>query len=198
MHHAYLIIGAPTLGEEFLLSFFEDNDIVQEGNPDVYHFKEEVFDIADARALVERSIEKAFGTKKVFIITSARFTPQAQNALLKTFEEPIAHTHFFILARERELFLPTLLSRMQVVRLNGDDEVNPKVEKFLSLSLSKRLDFAKKFEGSLPDFLDSLLLVLKRQDASLDVLKKVFAVRIFASDPAAQARLILEHLALVI
>ncbi|MBX4189293.1 hypothetical protein KW785_01700 [Candidatus Parcubacteria bacterium] len=197
MHHAYLLLGSKEAGEAFLESALATLGVRREGNPDVYHFSREVFDIADARMLIDKSIEKAFGERKVFIISSARFTLQAQNALLKTFEEPISNTHFFIMARE-PLLLPTLVSRVQVVRVEGEAQIVPEAQKFLGLALAKRLDFAKKFEDSLPDFLDSLLLQLKNGGASLETLKKVFTLRLFASDPAAQSRLILEHLALVL
>ncbi|MFQ5591913.1 MAG: ATP-binding protein [Phycisphaerae bacterium] len=59
------------------------------------------------------------GRAKVFIIREAdRATSAAQNALLKTLEEPPAGTHVVLLAATRDRLLPTTLSRCQVVRFD--------------------------------------------------------------------------------
>lgn len=44
-------------------------------------------------------------------------TDQAQNALLKILEEPPEHTVFILTAENRSLLLPTILSRVQTIRL---------------------------------------------------------------------------------
>lgn len=49
-------------------------------------------------------------------------TVEAQNALLKTLEEPPLHTHIYMEAQSDNAFLPTILSRCHVIRVN--DTVN--------------------------------------------------------------------------
>lgn len=44
-------------------------------------------------------------------------TDQAQNALLKVLEEPPEHTVFILTAENRAMLLPTILSRVQTIRL---------------------------------------------------------------------------------
>jgi len=224
LHHAYLILGEQTLSESLLVSVFEEMGLKEMGNPDFHSYRVESFDIASARALRERAMEKPFGDKKIFLISAERFTPEAQNALLKTLEEPGENMHFFILLREQDLLLPTLLSRMQLVRpqLKNPDQQNSSLEKssdarergqtfrvknsaspeeFLKLSSRDRLNFAKDFadkEKSLPVFLDNLLGYLKSNKADLETLDTVFKVRRFADDPSVMPRLVLEHLALVL
>ena len=44
-------------------------------------------------------------------------TDQAQNALLKILEEPPEHTVFILTAKNRAMLLPTILSRVQTIRL---------------------------------------------------------------------------------
>lgn len=44
-------------------------------------------------------------------------TDQAQNALLKILEEPPEHTVFILTAENRSMLLPTILSRVQTIRL---------------------------------------------------------------------------------
>jgi hypothetical protein len=163
----------------------------------------ETFGIDEARELRTLAAHKALGDKKIFLITSARLTLEAQNALLKTFEDPFPNTHFFLVSREEALIKPTLLSRMQTVRLPKMTDVSvlsKEAEKFLSLPLKNRLLFAKKFalDGeSLPTFLDSLLLTLKKAKEPR-LLDRVYKVRRFGDDLVAAPRLVLEHLALML
>ncbi len=52
------------------------------------------------------------GRRKIYIIPEAHLlTPQAQNALLKTLEEPPEYAVMLLLSENRELLLPTLISR---------------------------------------------------------------------------------------
>jgi hypothetical protein len=211
LHHAYLLVGSKDEGERYFESFLNSLGLKEAGNPDFHGYRVESFDIESAREVRDKAREKPFGEKKVFLISAERFTHQAQNALLKTFEEPSKDVHFFILLNAPDLLLPTLLSRMQVVRANSDftkvlgslrstrhfeNQNLLSHEDFLGLDLKGRLKFAEKFadsEDSLPVFLDSLM-----SKANPDNQKKIFTVRRFADDPSAQPRLILEHLALVL
>ncbi len=51
----------------------------------------------------------------VLIDEAHRLNAHSANALLKTLEEPPAHTRFFLVTHERGLLLPTILSRCQFV-----------------------------------------------------------------------------------
>lgn len=205
-HHAYLLLGERDEAEAHIQSLFAEHGINQIGNPDVSIYTLDVFTVDDARELGVKAVERAFGERKVFVIHAEKFTPEAQNALLKTFEDPVANTHFIISARETQMFLPTLLSRMHTVQVGGEREEGNEVKRFLKKNLKQRIDFAKKFAdekeergaGALAEFLDSLLLILKEEGAPLSTLKKVLDARTYARDSAAMPRLILEHLALVL
>lgn len=202
MHHALLILGEKTEVDNHI----EGLGIKLIGNPDVFVYEQNVLTVDDAREIGRKAIEKAFGEKKYFIIRVERLTPEAQNALLKTFEDPVPNTHFILTARETNIFLPTLLSRMEVVRVGGELEESNEVKKFLKKTLKQRIDFAKKFAdekeergaGALAEFLDSLLLELRSADTPLSTMKKVLTLRTYARDTSAMPRVILEHLALVI
>jgi len=55
---------------------------------------------------------------KIFILDNAdKMTPQAQNALLKTLEEPPSYAVFLLVSESLHNFLPTILSRCVVLRL---------------------------------------------------------------------------------
>lgn len=200
LHHAYLILGNKNDADNIIGSFFEKLDIKPIGNPDVVYLNEERLGIDEARNLKARSELKAFGTKKIFIINSLQITPEAQNALLKVFEEPSPNTIFFIIANKNHL-LPTLLSRMNIINLHSSLLGVNESEKFLKLNTTERLLFIKKISEdenfTLSDFLDDLLVVL-RQKKLMEEVKKTFELSKFSNDPAANSRLILEHLALTL
>ncbi|MEK7194625.1 MAG: hypothetical protein AAB660_02980 [Patescibacteria group bacterium] len=206
MHHATLFVGEQREADAGIDSVFKFLGVKTLGNPDIFVIDTDVFVVDDARALGERAVEKAFGEKKFFIIKAEKFTPEAQNALLKTFEDPVPNTHFLISAREENIFLPTLLSRMHVERVGGELDENNEVKKFLKKTLKQRIDFAKKFAdekdergaGALSEFLDSLMLELRASGTKVETLKKISTLREYTRDSSAMPRVILEHLALVI
>ncbi|MEG0935987.1 MAG: DNA polymerase III subunit delta' [Clostridia bacterium] len=70
------------------------------------------------RELVERISGTPYegGRHTVIIEHADRMTPQAQNALLKTLEEPPANAVFFLLTERISALLPTIISRVRAVR----------------------------------------------------------------------------------
>ena len=201
LHHAYLFEGDIEIGQTYLEDLLLRLGIDRAQNPDYFVFENEAFTVGEARTLTERAQGRAFGSKKIFVIKSPRYTPESQNALLKTLEEPTENTHFFLLLSERGLLLPTLLSRLEVVRMNGSEKKQKDAEAFLDLQPQERIKFAKKFidkEKPLAPFLDGLVSLLKTRGASHEEIEKVFNQRKFADDPSVMPRLILEHLAVVL
>jgi hypothetical protein len=202
MHHAYLLVGSVEDTERHFASEMARLGIETAGNPDFLALRSENFGIGEARLLSERAAFKSFRGKKIFLIPVSRMTVEAQNALLKTLEDPRPETHFYFTARTSGEFIPTLLSRMQVVRVSGSGETsNELVEKFVSMPIPKRLLFAKKFaddEGNLAVFLDDLMKLLQSKGKPLVELESIYSFRRYAGDRAAAPRLVLEHLALVL
>lgn len=78
-------------------------------------YRGETFGIDDAREMRRRAYLSS-AAKTFFIISAEHITPEAQNALLKIIEEPPKETHFFILAPSVNTLLPTLRSRLQLIR----------------------------------------------------------------------------------
>jgi hypothetical protein len=192
IHHAYLLVGDREGGERFLRDFWEDRGVRLAGSPDYFVFIEPTFGIDEARKLSAQAIGRAFTKKKIFFIAPDSITIEAQNALLKTFEEPVQNTHFFLLVRDEGAVLPTLKSRCQILNVK-----HPMFDKdarnFLKLSIKDRLSFIRKFvenEENLSKFLDELLFITRS--------RKAYEMRLLSSDRGASPRLILEHLALVL
>jgi DNA polymerase-3 subunit delta' len=71
--------------------------------------------------LIEKAaLSSVQGRGKVFIIREAdRISSSAQNAMLKTLEEPPPGTYIILLASSAERLLPTTRSRCQLVRLDA-------------------------------------------------------------------------------
>ncbi|MDP2641777.1 MAG: hypothetical protein Q8P21_00580 [bacterium] len=213
LHHANLLIGSPEETEVYLRTLCAETlGIKLQNNPDFFAFRSDTFGIDEARELKLLSTRKALTSvvsgqagRKIFFITSMRLTGEAQNALLKTFEDPSPGTHFFLSVREESLIVPTLLSRMQTIRVSTrSTPISNDAEKFISLTIKERLMFAKKFadaEKSLPDFLDDLLLELRKRVGQAGnglSIENVYKIRRFAHGSAALPRLVIEHLALVL
>ncbi|MFA5319263.1 MAG: hypothetical protein WC387_02770 [Candidatus Paceibacterota bacterium] len=116
--HAYLLIGErefwrKTLETE-LKKFLKIENLTS--SPDIWWQDYESFGLKEAQALMEREARHGFGEQgRFFILGISSMTPEAQNALLKTFEEPALDAHFFIMARTAEIFLPTLRSRLVIL-----------------------------------------------------------------------------------
>lgn len=62
-------------------------------------------------------------TKVVLLLRADAMTPQAQNALLKTLEEPVGPTCFLLTATRWRAMLPTIRSRSLTLRLAPDDRL---------------------------------------------------------------------------
>ena len=193
LHHAYLLVGDQAEAEKLLHSLFKD--LV--GSPDYFVMKEATFGIDASRKLGDLALRKAFTEQKIFLIAPEVITPEAQNALLKTFEEPIAHTHFFLLVRDEGVIIPTLRSRMRVLHLSAEGEGSEEARNFSTLSIKERLAFVKKFvdkERNLSTFLDELLLSVKTPEMK----KILYHLRLVSDQRGASARLILEHLSVML
>jgi hypothetical protein len=116
--HAFLIIGsdAETIWKEcasrinvWKISAWDVIRIPEEGTVGI----EMIRDFERELALTPRN-----SPAKAGLLTDIdRLTTEAQNALLKTLEEPPPHTYIIGTTRIPEALLPTILSRMSVVRL---------------------------------------------------------------------------------
>lgn len=202
MHHANLLVGNSEDAEKYVVSLSKKLGVGVLGNPDFVILRSDTFGIDEAREIKYLSAKKPLGDRQIFLIISERLTLEAQNALLKTFEDPSSETYFFLSVREEGVLIATLRSRMNLVRLkHGSLLQESSAKKFLSLSLKDRLLFAKKFaddELNLSHFLDDLLLILKEKSGDRKSLEKVYNTRLLVRDTSLASRLVLEHLSLVL
>ena len=191
-----------------------------ENNPDVVVQCYGLLSVEDARRVSELVAGKAFtGDTKVVIIAATRAYHEAQNALLKLFEEPPKGTYLFLIMPSLGGLLPTLRSRVQVLPASLSSDGRPKIrisdvaEEFVKASKEKRSVMIKKLmsgrdEEERRELRDEALaivngieaVVYKRGIGSADaaLLSDIATLRGYLHDRSAPVRMILEHLSLVI
>ncbi|MCC7160791.1 hypothetical protein IT399_03685 [Candidatus Nomurabacteria bacterium] len=141
LHHAYLIEGVREEIIPELLKFTEGQELIQ--------INLDSFKIEDARNLKLHGLEKGYSDKKkIFIISVNSFLLEAQNSLLKMFEEPISDTHFFIILPDVNVLLDTFVSRFYLIKPDSSARKDLAEEKkaleFIKMPLKNRIDFIKE------------------------------------------------------
>lgn len=139
--HAYIFEGPSGMGKKLLANTFAKALQCEErisppcqtcvscrrfenhNHPDVIYVapaKTKSIGVDDIREQVNRNMEiKPYEYPyKIFLIDAAdTMTAAAQNALLKTIEEPAGYGVFLLLAANKDFFLPTILSRCVTFRM---------------------------------------------------------------------------------
>ncbi|MFZ2500485.1 MAG: hypothetical protein WAW90_00660, partial [Minisyncoccia bacterium] len=142
---------------------------------------------------------------------------EAQNALLKVFEEPLEGVHLFFILPTLGGLLPTLRSRVQVLEAMSNTEclTLPKVaNEFLKADKEKRSAMIKKLTSGKGEeekrerrdeavaLVNGIEVVaytaLKRGDKVAALLADIAVLRSHLYDRSAPVKMILEHLSLVI
>lgn len=151
LHHAYILVGDRSSIFSDLENFLHTTYGVERvGNPDFWHSDFESFSVDDARKLVIAQQNMSLGeSKKIFIIKTNFITEEAQNALLKVFEEPTQHTHIFVIT-PHNTFLPTLRSRVQCIVVNNR-EIEKQKKNLLDMSIIEQLAYVKKLTDDIGD-----------------------------------------------
>lgn len=141
--HAYILNGERGSGKKMLANLFAMTLLCETGDhepcgkchsckqaesgnhPDIIrvtHEKPNSISVDDIRTQVNNTVDiKPYqGPYKVYIIPQAdMMTPQAQNAILKTIEEPPSYAVFLLLTENAETLLPTINSRCVMLKLRN-------------------------------------------------------------------------------
>lgn len=138
--HAYLFLGGAGAGKRLIANTFAKALQCESGanapcgncrscqafdngnHPDIIYVRGEkkniVVDEIREQILETVDLKPYHYQKKIYIIEKAdAMNVQAQNALLKTLEEPPAYAVFLLLAERAEAFLPTILSRVVTMKI---------------------------------------------------------------------------------
>jgi DNA polymerase III delta prime subunit len=221
LHHAYGILGEKKKVKEELFSFLEkDIKFPVVGNSDFWHKEYNVFKIADSRALNEAHLNMPVKyDKKIFIVSANFITKDAQNSLLKIFEEPRADTVFFLVLPSITGLLPTLKSRLIIGEIeNNKVDSILSAEDFLEAKMGRRQIIVAKIAKDIKDekltksdaitFLKDLEKVIKvslksknahnARNGSLLAVEDIEKAISYANDESPSIKVILDHLALVL
>ena len=195
-HHAYYIEGSLGQFDEYMaeLAPFWAN-------------KFERFGIDEARALVALTALKQEG-QGVYFIGIVSITTEAQQALLKLFEEPQAGVVFVVLVPHGVL-LPTVRSRMaEYPKIQITNNKSQTISKFLKSNQKERSDEIAKMlkddddtKERVREFIDALerecvKLNFTQRPEGRQALADIAMVRDYLRDRSPSLKMLLEHLAL--
>lgn len=202
--HSFLIAGTADAVEP-LLTHLEREGIDVRDSSDLYVRTYSFFGVEEARELRDRAQLAAHGAHRVFVIAAPSMTSEAQNALLKTLEEPPMGTLFFIIVPSPAALLPTVRSRVQPLSIAHEAISGVSVEDFLQASAEARLKMLtpllekgsddKRDIGSILIFLSSLE---RRLATRSDALEPIYRARKYALDKGALLKPLLEQVALLV
>lgn len=215
-HHAYLIEDSTSLFDVYV-NGIRAAEKFDAASPDFFSQKYEKFGIEEARELSARALLKKLSRRSLLIIGISSITTEAQQALLKLFEEP-QEGLTFILITPPGLFIPTLKSRFLPYETETflDDKrssiYGTQARAFLASPHTHRSkivadmldDDETDVKERVRDFLDAVEAVLymelhKTADKSkqdiLDGLTDIAHFRQYLGDRAPSLKMILEHFA---
>lgn len=227
-HHAFVIEAEAEEGITAAQAWAErELGMRAKGNPDIVVARYGLFSVEDARRVSELAAGAPFaGEHKVVIIAASRAYHEAQNALLKIFEEPPRGTYLFLVLPTLGSLLPTLRSRVQILdpyrdvrrpdvasgrRTSHTSEV---AEEFMKASKEKRSAMIKKLTSgkdeearrenreealAIVNGIEALAYMSGRPTSRhLELLEDIQVLRGYLHDRSAPVKMILEHLSLVI
>lgn len=133
--HALLLTGEPGIGK-FATAKFWAQKISNQTEVEVIEPDGSTISIEAIRGLYRSSRSKQPGQQVIIIKDAHTMSDAAENALLKLLEEPRSGVTFILTATHKQKLLPTILSRVQHVRLRLLDtrtmqhiisKINPKL-----------------------------------------------------------------------
>jgi DNA polymerase III subunit delta' len=192
--HAYLFSGPESVGK-FRVAFEFANKLIRDEkksiNPDVLVLRPE---IEEKKGILRKkditieairnlehglSLSSFFGGHKVAIIDDADcLTRSAQNALLKTLEEPPERAIIILVVQNKEKIIPTMISRCQEIKFNlvSEKEIrkmipqnNPQAEQIIFWSMNR--------PGLAREFINNPEAILDREK-DLEFFKSFFSLNI--------------------
>lgn len=209
-HHAYYIEDSIANAEAYA-RLLRESQKIEPHDPSciVRHF--EKFGIDEARSLIELSSLRTTNARTFYFLSTASLTSEAQQALLKLFEEPQVGTVFILLVPHGTL-LPTLQSRMmewpeaRPREIGAETSVTGQAKEFLGWPYKKRSDWITALLKEEDDARERVRTFLNELEAELykkapesrearESLAQIAHVRQYLSDKAPSLKMILEHFA---
>ena len=219
-HHAFVIEAGAEEGVGVAQAWVEKElGMKIKNNPDIVVLRYGLLSVEDARNVTEVAAGAPFvGEHKAVIIAASRAYHEAQNALLKLFEEPPSGTYLFLIMPSLGGLLPTLRSRVQVLATHVGHRksyIPEEAEEFMKASKEKRSALIKKLtsgrdEEERRENREEALAIVNGIEAVVysregqtftkhaELLLDIATLRGYLYDRSAPVKMILEHLSLVI
>ncbi len=205
------LIAGDSAALQPLLAMLADFGIETKGNPDLYIREYASFGVDEARELSQRASSRAVvSDHRIFVVVTPGMTSEAQNALLKTLEEPSGDALFFFIVPSPQILLPTLRSRAQILNLGFQAAESPiDVGAFIKAAPGARLEMLKPLfgkegnekrdtAGSL-SFLSALERALKDSPQRYhEGIEALYRARKYIGDGGSLAKALLEQVALLV
>lgn len=228
LHHAYCLEGERGDISKNLREFLKDVlKFKIKGNPDFYFGDFDTLRIDDGRSIKEMQSRRAVSSsRRIFVIVTNFITKEAQNSLLKMFEEPSGEAVFFLVIPSISILLPTLRSRVMIVNMSRDIVLNETekigklknvsyAKKFLESGISERLDIVKKIIDKIAkeeeskfvaiEFLNDiereLLSESKTKESKIKnmfIFEEIAKCRSYGGDKSPSVKMLLEHIAMIV
>jgi len=203
-----------------VLNYLASAGIRADSNPDLYIRHHRQFGIDDAQELRARASSRAIGDRRVFIVSAGGMTNEAQNALLKTLEEPPDNALFVFIVPAPDALLSTVRSRSQIVEIErsktGGSSAGLDVAAFLAATPACRIDMLKvvlekddddKYNtGAILAFLSALeryvarsktMMDLRNPSSAKELLGAIYRARQYMTDRGALVKTLMESVALL-
>ena len=222
LYHSYVIEGSPVITTQKLISLLKMRGEIEDKSPNLLIQSYESFGMESSGQIKEWHSQLAFGQGKKIFIATKFINHEAEESLLKIIEEPGLNTHFFIILPDSSTLLPTLLSRVQIIKDSevGQEEIELEevANSFISLKTKDRMvlidnfikdktdqDNSGKLRRSatiLVNLLESIFYLKFKEDVldskNINILDNLRKSRDYLKRPGSSVKYILQNLALLI
>lgn len=197
-HHAILVTAES-------ISSAQISPSLKRQDADIQHFVFDRMGIDDARLLSVTATRKpVVHDVRVLVIYTNEVTTEAQNALLKLFEEPPLTTRFVVVMAAPDKLLPTLLSRFyrqEVEVVKADTEVFDSFQK--SSYADRMLEITARTKNKDSSWINAIFLgseyfadSCKDTKIKESILRSVLFVRQYSGVRGSSSKMLLEELAI--
>lgn len=169
---SYILLGEDEKKAEKYITDFQSSHAIPELN--LIRYKEESsIGIDIIRQMKSSILTKPFGgyARMIVFYRAEKMTAEAQNSLLKTLEEPPAHTYILLQTESTRNILPTIISRTTLVKLNtqnmhttDDHEYRAEIRKLLISTPGARILMSQKIstaKETAENFFDNVFVELE-------------------------------------
>lgn len=194
-HHANLLIGTRDWGIKHIPREY------QKKNTSTRFFDYDSMTIGHARELIrEANLKAADGGQHVFVLSAKNILREAQNALLKLFEDPNPDTIFYLILQNEETLLLTLRSRLHVLHTENAVPEKKDFGEFLSLGPADRLKIIeKKIKEEDTVWVKNIATgveVHAHKTEDSEIIKNALMLSRYIETKGASKKMLLEHVAL--